>query len=162
MLFCLCIGNYFPVATASVLPGHYIDAIEGQMTSIPCGLDKVTKDSSLKWKRNQVDPTKDSRFTLNPTSGALVINRVNRKDAGSYNCTIMTIKNGQLKFMTNQMYFNVQCESTQLFVVKFALVPNCSFNLAPIAFKITPLYLSNHSQMWLGNIFQNSLSLISR
>eukprot|EP00794_Sanderia_malayensis_P011289 gene11289-12470_t len=95
-------------STASVLPGHYIDAVEGQMQSIPCGKDKAAKDSKLTWKRNGADPTKNSRFTLDTASGSLVINRVNRRDAGSYNCSVMKIIEGEIKFHTYEMYFNVQ------------------------------------------------------
>ncbi len=80
------------------------------MKSIPCGPDEASKDSKLTWKRNGADPTRNSRFTLNTASGSLVINRVNRKDSGSYNCSVMKIENGKIVFKTYEMYFNVQCK----------------------------------------------------
>ena len=97
------------LASSSVLPGHYIDAVENQMKTIPCGSDAVDSNAKITWMRNGVEATKNPRFTLDTATGALVVNRADRNDSGSYNCSIMKIVKGRFTVVGYEMYFNVQC-----------------------------------------------------
>ena len=100
-------------ASASVLPGHYINAIETQMQTIPCGRSQASKESKITWtKRDGSVATNNPRFTLDTSTGGLIVNRAVRNDTGSYNCSVMRIEDGDFKVTTYEMFFNVQCKHT--------------------------------------------------
>ncbi|XP_065056206.1 protein turtle-like [Rhopilema esculentum] len=95
--------------SASVLPGHYINAVENQMQTIPCGRTRVDSSSTVSWTgRNGARATNNPRFTLDTATGGLIINRADRNDSGSYNCSIMKIEGREFKITTYEMFFNVQ------------------------------------------------------
>ena len=100
------------IASASVIPGNYINAKENVKTTVPCGKGKVMEGATITWTRHGADVTKSLRFTVLAKTGGLLINTAKRDDSGLYQCSVKKRQkdSGAIMTLSHQMYLNVQCK----------------------------------------------------
>lgn len=90
-------------------------AIESGNVSLVCSWTSGT-NTSVAWGKDSANLPSDPRFIIN--AGSLIINPVNRNDAGRYSCTV----SNPISSQTATTSLTVYCESNKEFCIRILII----------------------------------------